>query len=60
MSAIHDKQVSQEKKDIVAALKEEMQSAKGAAGLIPCGLKTATGRIFTPTVTAGLGVCTPT
>ena len=30
MSAIHDKQVSQEKKDIVASLKEELTSAKGA------------------------------
>ena len=30
MSAIHDKQVSQEKKEIVASLKEELTSAKGA------------------------------
>ena len=41
MSAIHDKQVSQEKKDIVASLKEEMQSAKGAVFTTYKGLTVA-------------------
>ncbi|MBR5910093.1 MAG: 50S ribosomal protein L10, partial [Schwartzia sp.] len=41
MSAIHDKQISQEKKDIVAALKEEMQSAKGAVFTTYKGLTVA-------------------
>ena len=41
MSAIHDKEVSQQKKDIVAALKEEMQSAKGAVFTTYKGLTVA-------------------